>query len=176
MNKELAQYVDIKHFHDNRGYFCETLNLSKPPFNQLKYIQSNMSVNNNGALRGMHYQHKYPQGKFCYVASGAVFDFAIDLRKNSQNFMKCYTFYLEPKGPAVWIPPGYAHGFFSCINNTVFCYHVFGNVWNKDDEHSINPMTVPDIKYMTEVKLDVIVSPKDIAGYDYAASTCPIYE
>jgi dTDP-4-dehydrorhamnose 3,5-epimerase len=176
MNLKLAQYVDIKRFFDNRGYFCETLNLSKPPFNQLKHIQSNVSVNNNGALRGMHYQHKFPQGKFCYVLAGAVFDFVIDLRKSSPDFMKCRTFYLEPKGPAVWVPPGYAHGFLSCRDNTVFCYHVFDNAWNKDDEHSINPLTLPDVKYLTETKLNVITSPKDIAGYDYDAANFPVYE
>jgi dTDP-4-dehydrorhamnose 3,5-epimerase len=176
MNLKIAQYVDIKYFHDDRGYFCETLNLSKPPFNELTYIQSNMSVNNNDVLRGMHYQHKFPQGKFCYAVSGAAYDFVIDLRQSSPDFLTCRTFYLEPKGPAVWVPPGYAHGFLSCRDNTIFSYHVFGNPWVASDEHSINPLSVPDIKQLVDNKIYLRISPKDIAGYDYAASSCPVYE
>lgn len=176
MNLKLAQYVDIKRFSDERGYFCETLNLTEPPFDKLNYIQNNVSVNKNDVLRGMHYQHMFPQGKFCYVLSGAAYDFVIDLRQSSPDFLKCRTFYLEPKGPAVWVPPGYAHGFLSCYDNTVFSYHVFGNPWVAGDEHSINPSSVPDIKQLVDNKIYLRVSPKDAAGYDFYNRSYPVYE
>lgn len=176
MKFEFAQYVDLKYFDDDRGYFAETLNISKHPFNQLQYIQSNMSCNHAGALRGMHYQVTKPQGKLCYVASGRAFDFVIDLRKSSPDFLQVRTFLLETKGAAVWVPPGYAHGFFSLEDKTMFCYHVFGNSWFKDDECSINPLSVPDIISAEKHAPDFIVSTKDMAGYDFLEQSYPTYE
>ena len=176
MNFNIAQYVDLNYFTDERGYFTETLNISKRPFNQRHYIQSNLSVNKMGVLRGMHYQKTKPQGKLCSVLAGAAFDFVIDLRKSSPDFKKVQVFFLEAKKPAVWVPPGFAHGFLSCRADTIFSYHVFDNSWFKDDECSINPLTVPEIQNMVKTRIDLIVSPKDLAGYDFTTDDYPQYD
>lgn len=179
MNLDVAQYIDMKYFGDGRGYFTETLNISKEPFNQVQYVQSNMSCNKMGVLRGMHYQVTKPQGKLCQVLSGSACDFVIDLRESSPSFKKVTTFYLEAKGKAVWVPPGYAHGFFAMEEDTLFSYHVFGNSWDKDDECSINPFSVVEVSKVVSSYLtvqSVLTSPKDVDGYDFTEQKYPTYK
>jgi dTDP-4-dehydrorhamnose 3,5-epimerase len=50
------------------------------------------------------------QGKLVYVVSGRVYDVAVDIRRGSPWFGKYVSAVLEP-GYALWIPPGFVHGF-----------------------------------------------------------------
>lgn len=164
-NTDKARYVNCLRHEDNRGYFTETLNLSKPEFQQFgEYKQSNLSVNHEFVLRGLHYQHKNPQGKLVQVLHGAVFDFVIDLRKTSDTYLRLDIFYLSDKQRQLWVPPGYAHGFLSLKKDTIFQYHVFNNNWAKGDEYHVNPLEVYSIqKFINNVcnSDQIIISEKD---------------
>ena len=74
---------------DERGYFMETYNENdfKAEGINLKFVQDNQSKSSKGVLRGLHFQYTQPQGKLVRVIKGAVFDVAVDLRKNSQTYL-----------------------------------------------------------------------------------------
>jgi dTDP-4-dehydrorhamnose 3,5-epimerase len=102
-------------FEDERGFFMETYRAEY--FNSLgitaKFVQDNHSGSTQGVLRGMHYQIQRPQGKLVRVVSGEVFDVAVDLRKSSNTFGKWVGATLTAENKhQLWIPPGFAHGFY----------------------------------------------------------------
>ena len=96
-------------YKDSRGYFKELLrekNLKK------KFPFTVMSFSKKNVIRGLHLQTKKSQGKFISVLKGKIFDVAVDLRKNSRTFGKCFKSILSEKNnKSVDIPPGFAHGF-----------------------------------------------------------------
>ncbi len=134
-------------FRDARGYFYESYN--KPKFNalgiELDFIQDNESLSSKGVLRGLHFQvPPFAQGKLIRVVKGAVLDVAVDLRKNSKTFGKFVSFELSEENKLVcWIPPGFAHGFLTLRDETIFSYKCT-NYYNKDSERSIR-WNDPDI-------------------------------
>lgn len=90
-----------------------------------KFVQQNFSHSKYNVLRGLHYQIHKPQGKLVRVISGSVFDVVVDIRKSSSNFGKYVTFELSDKNNhMVWIPPGYAHGFYVLSNSVDLIYSV----------------------------------------------------
>lgn len=66
-----------------------------------------------GAVRGMHFQ--YPpkaEAKLVSCLRGAVWDVAVDLRKESSTFLRWHAEELSAANRrALLIPPGFAHGF-----------------------------------------------------------------
>lgn len=167
MNLDQARYINIPRYADDRGYFQETLNLNKPQFQLGKFIQSNMSFNKKNVFRGLHYQLNNPQGKLVQVLHGSVFDFVVDLRQKSHTYLRLDVFYLSGKRDvALWVPPGYAHGFLSNEEDTLFQYHVFFNGWVAGDEYCINPRSVHHISTMLDSHDgEVIMTHKDSVGY-----------
>ena len=98
---------------DERGYFMETFRAShfQACGSDLVFVQDNQSRSTQGTLRGLHYQHKYPQGKLVRVLDGEVFDVAVDLRQNSATFGQWVGEYLTAENnKQLWVPPGFAHG------------------------------------------------------------------
>ena len=79
-------------FGDSRGYFMETYNkrdLEEAGLT-MEFVQDNQSSSVKGVLRGLHFQKEFPQGKLVRVVKGAVFDVAVDLRKDSETYGKWY--------------------------------------------------------------------------------------
>lgn len=113
-------------FKDDRGYFFESFNADK--FRSLgvdlEFKQDNQSLSNRGILRGMHFQSPpHAQGKLVRVIKGAVQDVVIDIRKNSPDYGKHYEVELnEDNFLMLYIPPGFAHGFATLKDNTIFSY------------------------------------------------------
>jgi dTDP-4-dehydrorhamnose 3,5-epimerase len=102
-------------FEDERGFFMETY--QQRNYEQagiLKdFVQDNHSSSIRSTLRGLHYQVTHPQGKLVRVVIGEVFDVAVDLRKGSSLFGKWVGAVLSQANKLqMWIPPGFAHGFF----------------------------------------------------------------
>jgi dTDP-4-dehydrorhamnose 3,5-epimerase len=66
-----------------------------------------------GAIRGIHYQNSpYAEIKIIRCLKGRVFDVAVDLRKNSDTFLKWVSLELSPeKNISFILPEGCAHGF-----------------------------------------------------------------
>jgi dTDP-4-dehydrorhamnose 3,5-epimerase len=82
--------IEPQVFGDHRGFFMETFR--EDAFNtnviHTRFVQENHSRSSQGALRGLHYQIRHPQGKLVRVVSGEVFDVVIDIRKSSPFFGK----------------------------------------------------------------------------------------
>lgn len=117
--------VEPRVFEDHRGFFMETWEARK--FAEagifVNFVQDNHSKSVQGTLRGLHYQIKHPQGKLVRVVSGEVFDVAVDIRKSSQTFGQWVGVYLsEANKRQVWIPPGFAHGFYVLSDTAEFIY------------------------------------------------------
>ena len=73
-----------------RGFFFESFNQkasTRPWEVAVTFVQDNHSRSAQGVLRGLHYQvGSTPQGKLVRVVRGAVFDVAVDIRRDSSTF------------------------------------------------------------------------------------------
>lgn len=113
-------------FADARGYFIESY--SQKVFQQLglnlTFVQDNISSSARGTLRGLHYQlHPHSQGKLVRVTLGAVFDVAVDIRAGSPWYGQWVGVELsEENKKALYIPPGFAHGFYVLSERAQFMY------------------------------------------------------
>lgn len=112
-------------FGDERGFFLETWNerVYSDAGITVQFVQDNWSRSRRGILRGLHYQIERPQGKLVRVTRGAVFDVAVDLRRSSKTFGQHVARFLsEENKRALWIPPGFAHGFLVISDEADFIY------------------------------------------------------
>ena len=127
-------------YYDNRGFFLESFNdqwLSKYLGKNIKFVQDNISYSKKGVLRGLHYQYKKPQGKLLRLISGEIFDVCVDLREESINFGKYFSIRLSSKDyTSLWVPPGYAHGFYVISNSAELMYKTT-EFWYPDFEQTI---------------------------------------
>ena len=132
--------IDPKVFGDERGYFFESFNTEVFRSGGLEadFAQDNESRSAKGVLRGLHFQEPpYEQGKLIRVARGAVIDVSVDIRKDSPTYGKWAAFELSDLNKRMlWIPPGFAHGFLSLEDDTIFIYKCT-NVYDSDSENSI---------------------------------------
>src|SRR5260370_8006701 len=85
--------------------------------------QDNHSRSAKGTLRGLHYQLHHPQAKLCRVVEGEALDVAVDIRVGSPHFGKWTSVLLSAKEQnQVYIPTGFAHGFFALTDTVTFLY------------------------------------------------------
>ena len=114
-------------FGDERGFFMETWSQKK--FEELvtgkptQFVQDNHSKSKKGILRGLHYQTENTQGKLVRVVSGEVFDVVVDIRENSPTFGQWIGTYLSAENKhQLWVPEGFAHGFYVTSEDAEFVY------------------------------------------------------
>jgi dTDP-4-dehydrorhamnose 3,5-epimerase len=90
----------------------------------VKFVQDNQSLSHTGILRGLHFQREpFAQGKFVRVITGAVLDVALDIRKDSPTYGEFVAEKLTASNKRMlYIPPGFAHGFVTLEDNTIFTY------------------------------------------------------
>lgn len=108
--------IETKVYNDERGIFLETYREAqfKAAGINAVFVQDNQSKSKQGILRGLHCQIKQSQGKLVRVILGEIFDVAVDLRKSSLTFGKWVGTYLTAENKRqLWIPPGFAHGFYA---------------------------------------------------------------
>lgn len=129
-----------KVFYDPRGYFLESYNQQKYYDAGLKidFVQDNLSMSQKNVLRGLHFQAPpYAQGKLVQVIRGSVLDVAVDIRKNSPSYGKHHSILLsEENKKQFFIPAGFAHGFVTLEDNTLFSYKCT-TPYNKESEGAI---------------------------------------
>jgi len=155
-------------FEDERGYFYESY--SKQSFAKigldLDFIQDNQSLSKKGVLRGLHFQNPpFAQGKLVRVVKGSVLDIAVDLRKDSPTYGKYHKVLLTEENKRLfWIPAGFAHGFLTLEDDTIFAYKVTG-LYNKQSEGCIK-WDDSDLNIDWEIPSDLspLVSEKDQEG------------
>ncbi|MCY9663283.1 dTDP-4-dehydrorhamnose 3,5-epimerase [Paenibacillus chondroitinus] len=114
---------------DNRGFFMESYSRKKLLELGIRqeFIQDNHSLSvETGVLRGLHYQlNPKAQTKLVRVASGAIYDVAVDIRKDSSTFGEWVGVILsEANNRQLLVPKGFAHGFCTIVPNTQVLYKV----------------------------------------------------
>lgn len=112
---------------DARGFFMESYNeraFRAAVGRDVHFVQDNHSRSVRGVLRGLHYQlPPHAQGKLVRVATGSVFDVAVDMRRDSPRFGKWAGVEISAENcRQLWIPPGFAHGFLVLSDSADFLY------------------------------------------------------
>ena len=112
-------------FGDERGFFFESWNQRE--FARLglpaHFVQDIHSKSARGILRGLHYQTQQVQGKLVRVVAGEVFDVAVDMRRGSPTLGRWAGALLSAANRRMmWIPPGFAHGFYVTADSAEFVY------------------------------------------------------
>lgn len=120
MNVVRTEIADVlilepKVFADDRGFFFESFNarvfeaaVGRP----VAFVQDNHSRSKKNVLRGLHYQVEQSQGKLVRAVAGAIYDVAVDIRRESPSFGRWVGVELSADNKRqLWIPPGLAHGF-----------------------------------------------------------------
>lgn len=125
--------VEPSVFGDDRGYFSPFFVQKEMDENGLKFegvVQCNRSKSAKGVVRGLHFQ-KNPmcQTKLVEVIQGRAIDVVVDIRVGSPTYGKHVAVLLKPydsndktSGRQLYVPRGFAHGFVSLEDNTVFQY------------------------------------------------------
>lgn len=149
-------------FSDSRGYFFESYNKKQMAsfLGDFEFVQDNQSLSKKGVLRGLHFQvPPYSQGKLVRVIKGAALDVAVDIRLGSPTYGEHVKILLtEENKMNFWIPPGFAHGFLSLEEHTIFSYKCT-DFYNHQSEDALL-WNDPDINISWEVEKP-IVSEKD---------------
>jgi len=122
--------IKPKIFGDDRGYFFESWSRESFAKNglDLEFVQDNQSLSSKGVLRGLHFQNPpFSQGKLVRVIKGSVLDIAVDIRKESATYGQHFSIELNEENKTIfWIPPGFAHGFVTLEDDTIFTYRCTG--------------------------------------------------
>ena len=157
-------------YEDSRGTFMENWNvrlLSNAVGEKISFVQQNYSKSDMNVLRGLHYQHKKPQGKLVRVLAGVVRDVIVDLRKSSPTFGSYFLTELKAANNIqLWIPQGIAHGFYVVSQSAEFSYHTT-DYYNPGDEYTIK---WDDQELNIDWKLNgqkPLLSDKDILGLSF---------
>jgi dTDP-4-dehydrorhamnose 3,5-epimerase len=121
--------IEPKVFGDTRGYFMESYRkdaLEDFLGYEIAFCQDNESKNKKGVLRGLHYQlPPFAQTKLVRVIKGGVLDVAVDIRRDSPTFGNYVAVELnEINKRQLLIPRGFAHGFLTLEDETIFSYKV----------------------------------------------------
>jgi len=157
-------------FEDDRGYFFESFNkqvFENYTSSSIEFVQDNQSKSQKNVLRGLHFQNPpFDQGKLVRVIQGSVLDIALDIRKNSPTFGQHFKITLDTTlHQMLWIPSGFAHGFISLEDDTIFSYKCT-NYYNKESEGCI-------LYNDTDINIDwetisPILSDKDKVGENFS--------
>ena len=162
-------------FEDDRGYFFES-------FNQLRYkdfiggnfefVQDNISRSNRNVVRGLHFQSPpKAQGKLVSVLRGAVLDIAVDIRKGSPTYGNYHMVELsEHNKYQFWIPPGFAHGFVSLEDDTIFSYKCT-DYYSAPQERTL--LWNDELLGIDWGVSNPILSPKDLIGESFEVFESP---
>jgi dTDP-4-dehydrorhamnose 3,5-epimerase len=167
LEKDGPVIIQPKLFKDERGYFFESFNEKEfeEKVGKVNFVQDNESKSSYGVLRGLHFQKPpYAQAKLVRVVKGAVFDAAVDIRKDSPTYGRWWGAYLsEENHRQFFLPRGFAHGFVALKDDTIFQYKC-DNFYNKESEGAIY-WNDPDIGInwgsWINIDTDIILSDKD---------------
>lgn len=132
--------LEPKVFGDARGFFFESYNrktFAADTGLDVEFVQDNHSRSARGVLRGIHYQLVRPQGKLVRVASGKVWDLAVDLRRSSARFGQWVGVELSADNHRqLWVPPGFGHAFVVLSDTADFLYKTT-DYWYPEHERSV---------------------------------------
>ncbi len=121
-------FLELEVFRDARGTFVETYRRER--YREVgidaEFVQDNLSTSVAGTIRGLHYRVGVPEGKLVTCVRGEIFDVAVDIRRSSPTFGKWFGATLSAENRRqLWIPPGFAHGFYA-VSEADVAYKVTG--------------------------------------------------
>ena len=158
-------------FEDERGYFFESFNSKL--FDEktgliITFVQDNESKSQKNVLRGLHFQNPpFAQGKLVRVIKGSVLDVAVDIRKESTTYGKHFKQVLsEQNKTMIYIPEGFAHGFVTLENDTIFSYRCTNYYRKESEECVLWNDNILDINWEIEKP---ILSEKDQLGKNFSS-------
>jgi len=163
--------IQPKVFEDSRGYFFESFNQKEFKKNtglNINFSQDNQSKSSKNVLRGLHFQNPpHTQGKLVRVLNGSVIDVAVDIRKKSTTYGQHFKMILSKIDfKMLYIPEGFAHGFLTLEDNTIFSYKCT-DIYHKNAEDCI---------LWNDIDLDIdwgikepIISEKDQHGKKFSS-------
>jgi dTDP-4-dehydrorhamnose 3,5-epimerase len=161
--------IEPRVFGDDRGFFLESYsekNFIDKTGIEVRFVQDNHSCSAKNVLRGLHYQIQQAQGKIVRVIAGAVFDVAVDIRKNSPTFGKWVSCELSAANKRqLWIPAGFAHGFLSLADGTEVLYKATDYYAPSYDRTIL--WNDPDLGILWPLSDQPIISTKDQAGQPF---------
>ncbi len=139
-----VQLIEGKRFGDERGWFTEVY--GEKAFAErgivTRFVQDNHSLSRPRlTLRGLHFQTPpHAQAKLVRCIRGAIFDVAVDLRRDSPSFGHWVAARLSAENNRqLLVPVGFAHGFLTLEPDTEVMYKVSdvyaphcdaGLIWN----------------------------------------------
>ncbi len=161
-------------YSDSRGCFFESWNREtfKEAGISADFQQDNQSISSKNVIRGLHFQiPPHGQGKLVRVVRGAVLDVAVDLRTKEKTYGQHYATELsETNHHMIYIPEGFAHGFLTLEENTIFVYKCAG-LYNKASERAIR-WDDPTLNISWGIKTP-LVSEKDAHAMPFSAFSSP---
>ena len=107
----------------------------------MNIAQTNISKNHNKhTLRGFHYQSApHEENKILTCLQGSFYDVIVDLRPNSETFLKWMAFELAMgDNLSIYVPAGCANAFLTMSDNTIVHYYM---------SDSFSPKTYRGIRY-----------------------------
>jgi dTDP-4-dehydrorhamnose 3,5-epimerase len=136
--------VDIEPLADERGFFARAYCGDEFAANGLgpELRQCSISYNaRRGTLRGLHLQAApHEEHKLVRCTAGSILDVIVDVRSDSPQYRRWVSIELTAQNRrAVFIPPGFAHGFISLSDDAEVYYmisvphapaHARGFRWN----------------------------------------------
>ncbi len=127
-------------WRDGRGALTEVANLAAdgiPGFHHA--AQVNLARSAPGVLRGLHWQARRPQGKLVGAVVGRVLDVVADVRPDSPTFGRHVAVWLEAESEQLWVPPGYAHGFYvpHDLGHDALVLYVMDAPYDGADQHGV---------------------------------------
>jgi dTDP-4-dehydrorhamnose 3,5-epimerase len=155
---------------DDRGFFLEAWNARdfRAGGIEASFVQCNHSRSRRGVVRGLHYQIPSAQGKLVRVTAGAIWDVAVDLRRSSPTFGRWVGVPLAAGTPrALWIPPGFAHGF--CATEDADVLYLCTAPYDPPAERTLL-WNDPALAIAWPLDGPAIVSARDAAGAPLAAA------
>ena len=174
-NLKDAYVLTTPRYEDERGFFIESFSSQRfkdAIGKDVEFVQDNHSKSSKGVLRGLHYQIIQPQGKLVRCTQGSVYDVLVDLRKSSPTFGESIGIELAENNVMVWVPPGFAHAFYTISDYAEFEYKC------TDYYHPESMETLmwndPDLNIEWPFDNDPVLSLKDEEGKSF--TNCYKYE
>ena len=147
---EDIKIIPTPSFKDNRGSFrpihCD----------ESLFVQSNISFSQEGVIRGLHYQKG--MCKFVSAISGYVYDVVVDIRTDSPEFLNWCGYCLD-RSHSLFIPHGFAHGYLTLSEESVFHYMV-NDIWRPNREGGI-VWNDPDLDISWPLPCTPVISERD---------------
>jgi len=159
-----AFLIDIEPIDDERGWFSRTF--CKNEFEKqglcAEFVQHNISYSlKKGTIKGLHYQlPPYEEVKVVSCIKGKIFDVIVDMRPDSETYLKWLSVELEEQsGRMLYVPKGFAHGF-QTLTDDVLVFYLMGELYYKNAENGLR-WNDELLNISWPIREDIIISDKD---------------